>query len=71
MSFVPSADEDTDLHDRALSRPVQVTPESDEVKIWSLSATATNLVPSADDATENQLRFVSRAVQLAPESAEV
>jgi hypothetical protein len=68
---VPSADDATETHARALSLAVHVIPASVDVKICPPETAATRLVPSAEDATEAQLRLVSCAVQASPELVEV
>ena len=59
-----------DVQRRPLSRAVQVSPLSVEVKMPPNPAAA-SLLPSAEEVMENQTRLLSRAVQVTPLSVEV
>src|SRR6185437_4544036 len=57
-SFVPSAEQATEVHAiTGVLFDVQVKPESVDVTIIPLYATATSRVPSAEQATDRQLVF--------------
>ena len=62
---LPSADIVIEIQKRepASGRGTQVTPESSEVQIVPLTATAASLVPSTDDAIEAQDRLSARCVR--------
>ena len=62
---LPSADIVIEIQKRepASGRGTQVTPESSEVQIVPLTATAASLVPSTVDAIEAQDRLSARCVQ--------
>jgi len=74
ISLAPSAEEATDHHQRSVGAlvGVQVAPESADVNMPPLTATATNLVPSAEDAMAfHCLLGAGRKIQVPPAFVEV